>query len=485
MSCDVSLLARRSCVRSIVIATCLIAGNTARAFGQTADPLSTAVADLAGQLAGRAGTPSLSLGADGALLAPIVAIKGASDTAVSHAVANGAAAANDKQTGASSTGGSKAAGLTTKGLGPDIFGLAVENGVLTQSTSGSTVTFTGNPHGIIAALAGKGFFQTRGIDGFANVASIFSFSTSFSGATASAASDSTSTKWSQYAVHVELINHRDPRRNTAEWNALFGSVGNAFDLSNTAVDLANFTRLARSDTALTAWIAALNASLAKLTRNDAASISSVITKQIQALDTSALSSSTLAATKTLVTSLGAIDQATQKIVDAMKNNLLMTFVFTGDRPATGPTVSTGTLVVERGSRSRGLTLNASASLLNGALPLNVTSRWRDMSLTGQVDQRLAQVNGTGALTFAIAGQLEHLHQDPSQPTPTAAAGNIATMQMKLSIPLANGVALPLSFTVANRSELVKERLVRGQFGVTFSFDSLLAALKPGTPPVGK
>ena len=41
-----------------------------------------------------------------------------------------------------------------------------------------------------------------------------------------------------------------------------------------------------------------------------------------------------------------------------------------------------------------------------------------------------------------------------------------------------GMQLPLSFTFANRTELVKEKEVRGNFGFTFNFDSLLSRIKP-------
>lgn len=50
-------------------------------------------------------------------------------------------------------------------------------------------------------------------------------------------------------------------------------------------------------------------------------------------------------------------------------------------------------------------------------------------------------------------------------------------QAKLTIPLGNtGIAFPISVTVANRTELIKEKEVRGQFGFTFDFSKLVSAL---------
>jgi hypothetical protein len=52
-------------------------------------------------------------------------------------------------------------------------------------------------------------------------------------------------------------------------------------------------------------------------------------------------------------------------------------------------------------------------------------------------------------------------------------------QAKLTIPLGNtGVQFPISVTVANRTELIKEKEVRGNFGFTFDFSKLVGALQP-------
>jgi hypothetical protein len=51
-----------------------------------------------------------------------------------------------------------------------------------------------------------------------------------------------------------------------------------------------------------------------------------------------------------------------------------------------------------------------------------------------------------------------------------------TGQVKLTLPLFDGVALPLSFSVANRTDLINESEVRGRFGFTFDFAKLLKGL---------
>jgi hypothetical protein len=48
-----------------------------------------------------------------------------------------------------------------------------------------------------------------------------------------------------------------------------------------------------------------------------------------------------------------------------------------------------------------------------------------------------------------------------------------TGQLKLTIPLFDGISLPLSVSVANRSELIKEKTVKGRFGFTFDLTKLM------------
>jgi hypothetical protein len=48
-------------------------------------------------------------------------------------------------------------------------------------------------------------------------------------------------------------------------------------------------------------------------------------------------------------------------------------------------------------------------------------------------------------------------------------------QAKLTIPVkGSGVRIPLSLTASNRTELIREKEVRANFGFTFDFDSIFA-----------
>ena len=52
-----------------------------------------------------------------------------------------------------------------------------------------------------------------------------------------------------------------------------------------------------------------------------------------------------------------------------------------------------------------------------------------------------------------------------------------TGQLKLAIPIRDGLDFPLSISFANRSDLINESHVRGRFGFSFDLPKLLKAVK--------
>ena len=58
-------------------------------------------------------------------------------------------------------------------------------------------------------------------------------------------------------------------------------------------------------------------------------------------------------------------------------------------------------------------------------------------------------------------------------------GDLAVGQFKITIPVkGSGVKIPISLSVANRTDLIKETDVRGNVGVTLDLDSLFAKSNP-------
>ena len=90
--------------------------------------------------------------------------------------------------------------------------------------------------------------------------------------------------------------------------------------------------------------------------------------------------------------------------------------------------------------------------------------------------------GEGQFDVWFSGRYERLMEDASLFTGVVVPGtrgDIAIGQIGLNVPLKGlGVKLPISVTFANRTELINEKVVRGNFGFTFNWDTLLSKLKP-------
>src|SRR5437867_4188559 len=153
----------------------------------------------------------------------------------------------DEQIG-SGSGASGTTSLASKGSVPAILGLAVENGALTQTTSGTTITFTGNPVGIVQALEDKGFVATAGAsDPVLEKLSRVSFSVAFDAGRGVTTPTFTGDRQqlSQYSFRAELLNHRDPRR-----SALWRSIPS---LTTLASEQGTWIRAAQASAAFKAW----------------------------------------------------------------------------------------------------------------------------------------------------------------------------------------------------------------------------------------
>jgi hypothetical protein len=69
--------------------------------------------------------------------------------------------------------------------------------------------------------------------------------------------------------------------------------------------------------------------------------------------------------------------------------------------------------------------------------------------------------------FSVAGEAKWMNNTPST----------YTGQLKLTIPIFEGMNLPISVSFANRTGLIKESTVRGRFGFTLDFAKLLSKLR--------
>jgi len=150
-------------------------------------------------------------------------------------------------------------------------------------------------------------------------------------------------------------------------------------------------------------------------------------------------------------------------------------------PVGPPDLSTLSLIYAASLFDSEYTLNASANFFNDTRS-GMKGNFRDFQIAGKWDIAIGHIPAfiaKGTLTFS--GLFEHLHQKPlgidltindvavNQP------GNMGVFQAKYTVPMGDsGIQIPISFTASNRTELVKEKDIRGNIGITFDLDKLFA-----------
>jgi len=87
---------------------------------------------------------------------------------------------------------------------------------------------------------------------------------------------------------------------------------------------------------------------------------------------------------------------------------------------------------------------------------------------------IADPNDNSHITFSLNGDYSRLQENQHQAGKKA---DIATGNLKWEIPLPGGVSFPISLTVANSTDQIKETYVRGNFGLSFDLDKLQQLLK--------
>lgn len=398
-----------------------------------------------------------------------------------------------------STGGTTS--LVVKGGAPAVLGFAVENGALTRDVNKTVVTFRGNPLGIIHALKNDGFFQSAvedEKDPLTNFLRKTSFAFSFDTSRGSEPGVFTGTKQqlSSLSGRIEIINKRRPSLYLKEWNEFLSDkvVQFADTLRNSepALITTDITSkpLEWRDPALQQWYADTQAALAVATTDD---VESVLRDRLDKLPVADLSPATVAQLAGIEQQIGAYISGRNEVLDKIARGTLVTFEYTNKREVNAPDTSNFRFIAEKGSGGRvDLTFNASLTMFNNFdalksfVALNPSlpkpRRLRDFQFAGQFDVPFGSVRDVGQFVLFAGGKYERLLDNATTDLGAIlpdTKGDIGYLQLGLKVPIkGTGFKIPFSVTFANRTELVKEHTVRGNFGFTLDLDTLLARFKP-------
>lgn len=393
----------------------------------------------------------------------------------------------DKQVGsdASSSGSTS---LVSKGSVPAVLGFAVDTGALLRSTNGSTITFRGNVAGLAKALAGKGFISGYDEDSSATRflrRTSFSFSFDPTRENPEAAFTGNRQQFNNASFRIDLYNKRDARasRYKEDWNNFLANQSQALvgQIQSSLLALTDPTANTWNDDALQDWYVLTDAAIRSVNGIDQidATLRAQLNKAPKELETS-----TLAQLRSFDTRFKEWLDERERILDKVAKAPIVTFEYLYDRPLNAGSLSKFNLIAEGGFGPRlDLTFNGSFTIFNKKPTGPDQSRVRDFNFASQFDVPFGELGmGMGKPVLSFAGRYERLMSDATDALGTETPntkGDIGVGQIKFTIPIKNsGIRVPLSFSFANRTELIKEKEVRGNFGFSFDPDVLFALFNP-------
>jgi len=394
---------------------------------------------------------------------------------------------------------SSATSIVSKGGIPWLLSFAVENGVATQAEKDTSITFRVNPGGLINLFADRGFItgyrasQNDPLLKFLGKTSVgLTFDTTrgdtpgvFTGR---------GQQLSAISARVEFFNDRDPRKAkyAARWERFVANEGvklanQTWKTTDVLVDWSG-TGITFREPALQAWLNQMNQAVGTVDvgLTGAARINAVaqvIDQQADKVPVDIVPDAAVQSLTDFARENQSYEERKNELFDEIAKGRILTFEYTNKREVSAPDTSNFNFIGATGTGGRvDLTANGSFTFFHSRPPLASPSakrpgRIRDFQFAGQLDVPF----GDG-FDLWFSGRYERLMEDASLATGVVVPGtkgDIAFGQIGLNVPLRGlGMKFPISVTFANRTELIKEKVVRGNFGFTFNWDTLLSKLKP-------
>ena len=361
--------------------------------------------------------------------------------------------------------------IAVRGDSPSVLGFAFEHGLVTGVRTGETVTFRGNLVGLIEAAGRAGFVESYD-DDRAEVRALrkVSFSLSFDpGWGNDNIVDPAADRLTAWSARVDIWNQRDPRHRSHGrlWAALDEKSGEEMlkRLSET------LSYVFENERPFAEWRAT---TLKRVAMEPADTMATVVREQLIAFSRLHLSQEALRRIASLAEATHAFLRARGQLIETFARSPLFVVEYTSSRPRDQPNVSDVRMIAETAFLGGNLVANAAASLFDEVPPGAEKLRHLDGAIQWDLPLKYSKA-GSGAV-FTIAGRLQRIQRGIvlGNVLLPDTKGTIGVIQLKLTAPLADtGLRIPISVTWANRSELVKERFVRGQIGITFDLDTVI------------
>lgn len=438
-----------------------------------------------------------------------------------------------QQLGASSSS-SGTTDLVTKAAVAQVLGIAVNGGALTQSTSGSTTTFTANALSLSRYLTGHEVFpfcpNPKGCDTFLDKAAEgLTGSLSLDNTTSSAGTTNTQgttanpsaqtpatplsgsgwrmSSWGlQYAVPFLNTNTSRFRKawdksvNSANSNILTGAaskmntaLAGALDKLETSSDYAVWEQGTSTEKGAQSKIADLlkqKATPATIEQELRADLEELIGI---AFEKGYLSNDQITSA---VAATNAFFATRNQVITTVKSTLPeLSFAYSNNHPLNEANVSNFKAIFQIQPTSwLSVTANGAADMYDSSFG-SAIARWRDVQFSAELDFTLPSKYDNAV--FSVAGYYQDQRtkavlQIPAGNTAPntgivlagpaatllAPTGDIQIYQAMVTFPLKNSTKIPIGVSWANRTDLLPGSIVRAHLGINFSFANLF--MKGGT-----
>lgn len=407
----------------------------------------------------------------------------------------------DKQIGSAATAGGSTS-LTEKTGIAKLLGLAIENGAVTQDVSGTAMTLSTSPYALPAWINGDTSTTYSRFGAYSK----FGFSATFNITDSTDPLQSaTRQQLSQWGAKYNLLGDHSARSKAAKGifdakvlpelqkvaaaqtegeSTLFSTAARnmrlqAFEAAaktslkslfataalNTEADKASFV-----DQAANAILDALQTNVADqvdslgLSDDEKQRLKQAAQKFASALDSYFQTSTDFdAALKSLLEQQTATLSYLNKIQTGASDYSAVSFAY-AKKPGDFATI----------------TLNIGASFYTRPDKTKNQDTFRDFAAALELRQDLghspfaANALDKSTITLSFSGRYERMPENAHVPGKKA---DLGFANVKLDIPIAAGVAIPLSVSYGNSSEVKAENFVRGNFGLSFDLDKLAALAK--------
>ncbi len=406
-------------------------------------------------------------------------------------------ARTDKQVGAGSSG-SGSTSLVEKGGIPLLLGYAIEHGAIQQEVNGTSITLSTSPYGLAALAAGgdtadnykKYNFWTR-----------FGFAATFNVNEGTPSLSTISSKQlTEYSARVRLLGDKSSRsegfrklwENTvgkqiqSRVNTVSDALITIYQQENTGTPL-----LERSDRAITALLAELHRDFGGASTLEQSARADLRDRVLKALYENIclpvrngeleIPAKTREKIHTeIFPTLGKIEDDLQDARENLDKQLAdfyksaeLTFTYTNHRTSVGSDYSEFKWVFERHIAPLDLTVNGGFSIYHHPDATMGQEKVRDAHVSMQLEAHSRSLfkfseNDHSKTIYSLSGRYERMRETKA---------DIGIVQTKIEIPLGAGISLPFSFTYATRTELIDEKEVRGNFGLSFDLDKLYGLLR--------